>query len=45
LQDLLLKQKNPPIETLRVLVDLEKEVQLLVGEYRHLSSDYWEEMT
>nr|WP_319474778.1 CHAD domain-containing protein [uncultured Sphaerochaeta sp.] len=45
LQDLLLKQKKPPIEALRVLVDVEKEVQHLVGEYRHLSSEYWEEMT
>ena len=44
LQDLLLKQKKPPIESLRVLADLEKEIQHLVEEYRHLSSEYWEEM-
>jgi hypothetical protein len=27
-----------------VLADLEKEIQHLVEEYRHLSSEYWEEM-
>ncbi len=44
LQDLLLKQKKAPIESLRILVDLEKEVKHLAGEYRQVSSEYWEEM-
>ncbi len=44
LQDLLLKQKQPPLKVLHVLVDVELEVQHLVGEYRQLSSEYWEEM-
>ncbi len=42
-QDFLIKQKKPSKEILQVLVDLELEVRQVIGDYRHLSSEYWEE--